>query len=128
MRAQSIIISGFLGSIIFLVIIMALFVYIYPYTSNIYIKTRNTDVQDIIYSRPLWDAKDLAIAIAEELNAQYVEVNITSVNIVNNTIINEEYYVLEPLAQNVKTYYSYHFMRLSSNGILYIYDIKVGYT
>lgn len=128
MRAQSVIISGFLGSVIFLVVIMVLFVNIFPYISNIYIKTRNTNVHDIVYSRPLWDAKDLAIVLAEELNAPYIEVNITSINIIDNTIIDKEYYALEPLTQKVRTYYTYHFMRLSSNGILYIYNIKVGYT
>jgi len=126
MKSQAIIISAFLSAVLITAAILVLFTYIYSYSSVVYIKTRNVDVYSIVYSRPIWDARELAIVIAEQLDASYVSVNITTVNIVDNTVVSTDYYILEPVGKTNLIYYTYHFSRLSSNGVLYIYSIKVG--
>lgn len=129
MRSQAVVLSAFVAALIIFIITSALFVLILPKSNIRVLEQRRIDIWKIIETRLNWSARELAETIAVTYGLEYIEVNITVYNILNNnTLIRDEYVSYEPLAVNKAqyTYYIYTYSVLTRDGKYIIYDIEVG--
>ena len=129
MRSQAVVLSAFVAALIIFIITSALFVLILPKSNIRVLEQRRIDIWKIIETRLNWSARELAETIAVTYGLEYIEVNITVYNILNNnTLIRDEYVSYEPLAVNKAqyTYYTYTYSVLTRDGKYIIYDIEVG--
>jgi len=129
MRSQAVVLSAFVAALIIFIITSALFVLILPKSNIRVLEQRRIDIWRIIETRLNWSARELAETIAVTYGLEYIEVNITVYNILNNnTLIRDEYVSYEPLAVNKAqyTYYTYTYSVLTRDGKYIIYDIEVG--
>lgn len=115
MKSQAIVISAYLASILMILLVIIYYINIFPYSTTINIRTRNYDVYSIIYSKVSWTARELAYTIIDELEASYVVVNITIINITNCQVISTDYYSIIPRNQNVTLIYEFNISRLDDN-------------
>ncbi len=128
MRAQSIVISAYLAVIVFILVFAILYVLVYPKTTTKVFEYKQLDIIRLIRTKTYWSACELASSIASEFGADYVYVNITVVDLVDNEVINKTSCYRRPvnIREEELTYFVYHFTRLTRNGVMYIYDIEVG--
>jgi len=130
MRSQAVLIASYLASVVMVMLIMFYFTTVLPYTST-YNKpgTVMVDAYKIIESRGNWTALELADAIARAGSFDYVNVTITSYNILqNNTVVYRDSATYMPVDVNptslVITRYTYSILYLS--GIYTEYLVEVG--
>jgi len=131
MRSQAVLIASYLASVVMVMLIMFYFTTVLPYTST-YNKpsTAMIDVYKIIESRGNWTALELADAIARAGSFDYVNVTITSYNILrNNTVVYRDSATYMPVGVNLSslviTRYTYSILYLS--GIYTEYLVEVGH-
>jgi len=129
MRSQAVVLSAFVAALIIFIITSALFVLILPKSNIRILEQRRIDIWKVIETKLNWSARELAETIAVTYGLEYIEVNITVYNVLNNnTLIKDEYVLYEPLAINKAhyTYYTYTYSVLTRDGKYIIYDIEVG--
>jgi len=130
MRGQVVLIASYLASVVMVAVIMFYFTSILPYTST-YNKQSSVmvDVYSIIESRDDWTALELADAIARSGSFDYVNVSITSYNILrNNTVLYTDTATYMPtnisLSSLVISRYTYSI--LYPSGVYTEYLVEVG--
>jgi len=130
MRSQAVLIASYLASVVMVMLIMFYFATVLPYTST-YSKpsTATVDVYKIIESRGNWTALELADAIVKAGSFDYVNITITSYDILrNNTVVYMDSATYMPVDVNptslVITRYTYSILYLS--GIYTEYLVEVG--
>jgi len=90
MRGQIQVIASLLAFSILVFAIMVLYVNIYSYTTSFSIHERAASIYSIVKSRPSWNACDLAKELRQSIEASYVYVNITEVNILSGDVVKSE--------------------------------------
>ncbi len=127
LRVQATLISAYLASLLIVIVVMFHYVFIFPYTTTLSVKTKYYDIKSIIYSKPTWTAKQLANSLLNIFNAKYICVNITVVNITNSNVIYTDSYIISSINNNLNREYEFRVSRLDASGLYYIYVIRVGY-
>lgn len=128
MKSQVVIISAYLAAILVVLIMLYLYVDIFPYTTTSFIEYRRINIIRLIRMKTRWNAEDLALRITES-GADYVYVNITAISFLNDTVVYNSTYIIEPvdIPRDKLTIFHYKYSKLTRDGIQYIYDIEVGY-
>ncbi|GEM_PF-2538906 len=126
MRSQSVIISAYMAVALLVIAMATIYVYVLPHTQSYLSSYSSLDVRSIVYSRYSWTAKILANELYRELNLKYVYVNITTYNITTGRIISTDYYIIRPARNTSLIYITYNLTSFNPDGIMYIYNIKVG--
>ncbi len=126
MRSQSVIISAYMAVALLVVAMATIYVYVLPHTQSYLSSYSSLDVGSIVYSRYSWTAKILANELYRELNLKYVYVNITTYNITTGRIISTDYYIIRPARNTSLIYITYNLTSFNPDGIMYIYNIRVG--
>lgn len=126
MRSQSVIISAYMAVALLVVAMATIYVYVLPHTQSYLSSYSSLDVRSIVYSRYSWTAKILANELYRELNLKYVYVNITTYNITTGRIISTDYYIIRPARNTSLIYITYNLTSFNPDGIMYIYNIRVG--
>ncbi len=128
MKAQTVVISAYLAAVLIVLISLYLYVEVFPYTTTGFIEYRRLNIIKIIREKTRWNAEDLALRISEG-GADYVFVNITIISFMNGTLLYNTSYTIRPvdISMNKLTIFRYQYTRLTRDGILYIYEVEVGY-
>ena len=127
MKAQFVVISAYMAVVLIITALTVIYVVILPH-SQTYLSSYNNleKIRNIVYSRVKWTAESLAREIYSQLNVKYVYVNITSYNISSNKLVSIDYYIIRPTSNEPLSYVVYNFTTIDPQGIIYIYNIKVG--
>ncbi len=126
MKSQSVVISAYMAVALLIVAMATIYVYILPHSQTFLSSYSTMDVKSIVYSRYSWSAKALAEQLHNVLGFKYVYVNITVYNITSGKLISSDYYIILPTKTESLVYASYNLTSFSPNGLMYIYNIRVG--
>ncbi len=129
MKSQTVIISSYLAAVLVVIIMVAMYVSLFPWMTSYNINYRRTNVLVIIREKTHWGAKELALNISSRLGADYVYVDIKAINIIDNTVVYEDRYNISLVDVPLKelTIFIYSYSRTTRNGTMYIYYVEVGY-
>jgi len=127
MKAQFVVVSAYMAVALLIVAMTIIYVEILPKAqSHLSVSNNLWQIREILYSRTSWSAESLAKLIYSQLNLKYVYVNITKYDLYSGKDIGYDYYIIGSTTYKPKTYIIYNFTALEPNGIIYVYNIKVG--
>jgi len=129
LKSQAVLIGSMIAAIILMIASTLLFLRVYSYTSSYTVEQYGVDVYDILRSRQVWTARDLAEEIMRSSDAVYVKVVIHIRDLLTGDIIGVDEYEVSVIGVdrstiNVRKYtYSY----ATRDAYLYMYLLEVGY-
>ena len=126
MKSQSVVVSAYMAVALLIVAMATIYVYVLPHSQTFLSSYSTMDVRNVVYSRYTWTAKALADELHSVLGFKYVYVNITVYNITSGKLVSNDYYIIKPIGTANLIYASYNLTSFTPNGLIYIYNIKVG--
>lgn len=131
MKSQALIISSFLAVSIMILTLLYYMVFILPYTT---IRSETSslavDIYQLIISRGNWSAEDLANELIKRYKFEYVNVTITTYDVLkNNRVVNRDIASYIPVGFSKSSFIlnQYSFSILYRNGYYRQYLVEVGY-
>jgi len=129
LKSQAVLIGSMIAAIVLMIASTLLFLRVYSYTSSYIVEQYGVDIYDILRSRQIWTARDLAEEIMRSSDVMYVNVKIHIRDLLTGDIIGSDEYEISVIGVdkstlNIRKYtYSY----ATRDAYLYMYFLEVGY-